>query len=336
MNDRYIYCRDYNSLVPEYTNKLYITVIRDILNHEYFGSNYLSSLLTYLTGLFLKSNASSFLITSFIKHYNIHTDKYIINGPTFNDFFIRELKMPLSILKNTELIFSPASSRSVFFNFKNFYKLNLYIKGKKFSLADLIDEKKIYAKYSVVISRLAINDYHHIHMPEDGILIKIKEYNGNYISVDKDYLRSSINVLNTNKRVVLKFKRDDGSKFYLVMVGSILVASIVHSLEQHKKYYTREKIAYFQYGGSCVVYVSDRNIFYDNDLSYFSNEDIESYVKAGEEIGNVYKQKKIPHLKNYQIKKHIIGYLNNLIDFFIKLVIKINQKYLKDFNLEII
>jgi hypothetical protein len=173
-------------------------------------------------------------------------------------------------------------------------------------------------------------------MPEDGILIKIKEFNGNYISVDKDYLRSSINVLNTNKRVVLKFKRDDGSKFYLVMVGSILVSSIVHSLELQKKYYTREKIAYFQYGGSCVVYVSDRNIFYDNDLSYFSNEDIESYVKAGEEIGNVYKQKKISHIKYYKIKKHIIGYLNNLLDFFIKLLIKINKKYLKDFNLEII
>ena len=75
-----------------------------ILNHEYFGSYYLSSFITYLSGLFLKSNASSFLINPFIKHYNIHNDKYIINGPTFNDLFIRQLKTPLSILKNTELI----------------------------------------------------------------------------------------------------------------------------------------------------------------------------------------------------------------------------------------
>jgi len=336
LKDRYIYCRSYNSLVPEYKNKLYFLVIRDILNNKYFGSDSIAAFLTHLVGYILKSNLSNFLVKPFIKHYSINTNKYIVKGPSFNDFFIRDLKEPLSVLKNTEMIFAPASSRCVFFNFKNYYKLKLYIKGRHFSVTRLLDEKYIEPKYSVALCRLAINDYHHLHMPEDGVLVKIKHFNGKYVSVDKDYLTSDIDVLNDNKRVVLKFKREDGSKFFLVMVGSILVGSIVCNLEVNKKYYTREKIANFQYGGSCVVYFSDRNIYWDEDLFYFSNENIESYIKAGEEVGNIYNHKKVNHIKNYQIQRHVIGFLNNLIEFLIKMIIKINRKYLKDFNLEII
>jgi len=336
IDDRYIYCRDYNSLVPEYVNKVYFLVIRDILNHRYFGSDYISAFLTYGVGYFLKSNVSSFLIRPFINHYNINENKYVVKGPSFNDFFIRELKVPLKVFKNNDTIYAPVSSRAMFYNYKNFYKLKLYIKGKKFSLSKLLDEKKLFTKYSVVIFRLAINDYHHLHMPEDGTLIKIKEFNGTYISVDKDYLKSEINVLNDNKRVVMKFKRGDGSIFYLIMVGSILVSSIVQNVELNKKYYTCEKIAYFQYGGSCVVYVSDQNIHFDDDLLYFSNEEIESYTKVGEEIGNLIQSKPKIYIKNYKIKRHIIGFINQLIECIIKLFIKINNTYLKNLNFEIV
>jgi phosphatidylserine decarboxylase len=270
------------------------------------------------------------MVDIFIKKYNINTQKYIIHGLTFNDFFIRELKQPLTILKNNDTIYSPVTSRSLFYNFKNFYKLNLFIKGKNFTISKLINEKKILPKYSVIINRLAIQDYHHIHMPEDGILINITEINGTNISVDKDFINSEINVLNENKRVIFKFKRNDGSIFYLILIGSLLVASIKYDLELNKKYYTHEKIAFFQFGGSCVVYISDRNIFIDDDLSYFTNEEIESYVKVGEEIGNINNQSKKNFIKNYNIKKHIIGFFNNIIEIIINLIVKINNKLIKN------
>ena len=331
INDRYIYDRSYKSLVPEYLNSYYFIILRDIFNNKKFGSNFLASIVTYIFAYYIKSKFSSGLVKPFIKQYNINESKYIINGPTFNDFFIRELKKPLNIIKNTEKIYTPSTSRIMVYNFKNFFKLKLHIKGLDFSLLKLINEKKIEKKYSVVVCRLAIFDYHHIHMPEDGTLIKISEFNGDYTSVDIDYLRHpEYNVLNENKRVVLKFKRSDNSRFYLIMVGSILISSIIYNLELNKTYYTREKIAYFQYGGSCVVYVSDRNIYFDEDLTYFSNEGIESYTKVGEEIGNVYKQKKKNFVSSYKIKKHIHGFLNKLIDYILLIIIKINKKYLKD------
>ena len=102
------------------------------------------------------------------------------------------------------------------------------------------------------------------------------------------------------------------------------------SEHSYKKYYTKEKIAYFLYGGSCVVYVSDRNIYFDEDLTYFSSEGIESYIKVGTEIGNVYKQKKRIYNHSYSIKKHIHGYLNKLLNYIILLIIKIINVYLKD------
>ena len=336
LSDRYIYIRKYKSLVPEYRHSTFFLIIRDILNNQYFGSDSLLYLLTYLMGIFLKSEYSSILLKSYIKNYHINIDKYIINGNTFNDTFIRELKEPLIPISNSEIIYAPTTSRAIFFNFKNYYKLNLYIKGKNFNLPDLINEQKIRSKYSIIICRLAINDYHHIHMPEDGILIEISEYNGKYKSIDKDYIRSSINVMNDNKRTIFKFKRLNGTLFYLVAIGSTIVSSIVYNLKVDTMYLTKEKIAYFQFGGSCVVYVSDQNIYFDKDLLYFSNENIESYVKVGEEIGNLYNSKNIPFIKNYHIKRHIIGFINNLIEIIINFFIKFHQRYLKNLYIDLI
>jgi phosphatidylserine decarboxylase precursor len=287
-------------------------------------------------GHFLKSEYSNFLVKSFIKNYQINTDKYIINGNTFNDIFIRELKEPLIPISNSVIIYAPTTSRAIFFNFKNYYKLNLYIKGKNFNLPDLINEQNIRSKYSVIICRLAINDYHYIHMPEDGILIEISEYNGTYKSIDKDYIRSNINVMNDNKRTIFKFMRSNNTLFYLVAIGSTIVSSIVYNLEVNRKYLTKEKIAYFQFGGSCVVYVSDQNIFYDKDLSYFSNDNIESYIKVGEEIGNLYNPRNISFIRNYNIKKNVIGFLNNLIEIIINFFIRIYKKYLKNLYIDLI
>ena len=85
-----------------------------------------------------------------------------------------------------------------------------------------------------------------------------------------------------------------------------------------------------------MVYVSDRNIYFDKDLSYFSNEGIESHIKVGEEIGNVYKPKDKLFISSYNVKKHIFGFINKLINYIVLLFIKINKKYLKDLNLQII
>jgi phosphatidylserine decarboxylase precursor len=335
LNERYIYSRKYHSLVPEYVSTTPFIIIRDVLNNRYFGNHYILKYITILFAYFVKSNFSSFMIKSFIKQYNIKDYKYIVKGPTFNDFFTRELKKPLDILKNSNIIYSPVSARCMFYNFKNLYKIKLHIKGKNFDLYDLIDNPKR-KKYSVIVSRLAVNDYHHAHMPEDGILVKIKEFNGTYYTVDKDYLRTDMDILTENKRILFKFKRDDGSYFYLVMIGAILISSIVHNLQLHKKYYTKEKIAYFQYGGSCVVYVSDKNIYFDEDLYYFNNENIESYIKVGDEVGNITNRKKKMYIKNYHIRKNTETYIEQIIKYIINLMIKINKKYLTDLKLEII
>jgi len=333
--ERYIYSRKYNSLVPEYFSPNIFIIIRDVLNNRYFGNHYLLKYITILFAIFVKSNFSSFMIKPFIKEYNIKDHKYIVKGSSFNDYFIRELKDKLVVIKNLEIIYSPVSARCMFYNYKNLYKLKLHIKGKNFDLYDLIDEK-IRKKYSVVICRLAVNDYHHAHMPEDGILVKVKEFYGNYYSVDKDFLRTEMDILTENKRTIFKFKRDDGSYFYLIMIGSLLISSIVHNMQLHKKYYTKEKIAYFQYGGSCVVYVSDKNIYFDEDLYYFNNENIESYIKVGDEIGNLKDRKKRDYIKHYHIKKNADTFYEKIINYIINLMIKINKKYLKDFKIEII
>ena len=63
---------------------------------------------------------------------------------------------------------------------------------------------------------------------------------------------------------------------------------------------------------------------------------IESYTNAGEEIGNLYDTRNIPYIRNYCIKKHVIGFLNNLISILINFFINFHKKYLKNLYLDLI
>ena len=59
-------------------------------------------------------------------------------------------------------------------------------------------------------------------------------------------------------------------------------------------------------------------------------------MKILNQIGNIKKQKHKEFNKNYHIKKHIIGTINQLIFFIVKLMIKINKNYLNNLNIELV
>ena len=88
IDDRFIYSRGYNSLVPEYLNKTSIIFIRDILNNKEYGNDSLSSLITYIFAFYIKSNLSSMLVKPFIENYNINESKYKKREPTYRKLYI--------------------------------------------------------------------------------------------------------------------------------------------------------------------------------------------------------------------------------------------------------
>jgi phosphatidylserine decarboxylase len=262
---------------------------------------------------FLNSSFSTFLITDFIDKYNINVNKYInFNGTkydSFNDFFTRKLVNLPEINLNSNDFRSPCTSRITSYSNIDANKFITKIKGLDFSINKLLDTTENFNINTILICRLAIQDYHHFHMPLTGKLTNIKKVGSDYLITEK----SQLSVLTENYREVYEFINND-FKFWIVPIGSLLVGSIKNTLEIDKTYYSGERIGNFELGGSTVVILSEKTINIDDDILYYSDLNIETYVKVGDIIGSMVTKNIVEFpTKYYIINKKPESYSSNII-----------------------
>ncbi|KAH9686271.1 phosphatidylserine decarboxylase proenzyme 2 [Citrus sinensis] len=127
---------------------------------------------------------------------------------TFNEFFIRELKpgaRPIDCMEREEVAVCAADSRLMAFKSVE-DSLRFWIKGQKFSIQGLLGNdicSNSFLNGTMVIFRLAPQDYHRFHLPVSGIIEQFVDipgclYTVNPIAVNSKYC----NVFTENKRVV--------------------------------------------------------------------------------------------------------------------------------------
>ncbi|XP_050157133.1 phosphatidylserine decarboxylase proenzyme 3-like isoform X2 [Malus sylvestris] len=127
---------------------------------------------------------------------------------TFNEFFVRELKpgaRPIACMDRDDVAVCAADSRLMAFKSVD-ESLRFWIKGRKFSIHGLLGKDQCSSGFidgSLVIFRLAPQDYHRFHFPVSGTIQKIVNipgclYTVNPIAVNSKYC----NVFTENKRVV--------------------------------------------------------------------------------------------------------------------------------------
>ena len=166
----------------------------------------------------------------------------------------------------------------------------------------------------MIVFRLAPQDYHHWHMPIDGLLIDYYYMGDDYQSVNLNFIYSNyFNPLNDNYRLVLKFKYLNSDKhFYLVIIGATIVGSIcTKKLVIGQLYNTFEHIGYFDLGGSCIVFLTDlENLNIRSDLFYYSKYNIETYLQVYEQLTNNIVQ--YPKLNNKMDQMALISLNNRL------------------------
>ncbi|CAL9198259.1 phosphatidylserine decarboxylase proenzyme 2 isoform X1 [Musa acuminata AAA Group] len=94
---------------------------------------------------------------------------------TFNEFFIRELKpgaRPIAYPERDDIAICAADCRLMAFNSAN-ESLRFWIKGRKFSIQGLLGKDTCSSAFvdgSLVIFRLAPQDYHRFHVPVSGTI----------------------------------------------------------------------------------------------------------------------------------------------------------------------
>ncbi|CAK9140467.1 unnamed protein product [Ilex paraguariensis] len=212
--------------------------------------------------------------------------------PTFNEFFIRELKpgsRPIAFSECDDVAVCAADCRLMAFKTAE-DSLRFWIKGRKFSIEGLLGKEVCTSAFSngtLVIFRLAPQDYHRFHFPVSGTVEKFLDipgclYTVNPIAVNSKYC----NVFTENKRAVAIISTKDFGKVAFVAIGATMVGSITFSKQQGDYVKKGDEFGYFSFGGSTVICVFEKDtIEIDEDLLANSERSLETLVSVGMKLG---------------------------------------------------
>mmetsp|Transcript_42738 Transcript_42738/g.110158 ORF Transcript_42738/g.110158 Transcript_42738/m.110158 type:complete len:274 (-) Transcript_42738:102-923(-) len=239
--------------------------------------------------------ASKKEIEPFVRYFHINPDEAelpLSEYPNFNAFFSRRLKPGSRVIPSQMeggVIASPADSRlSVFESVEEAQAL--WIKGDQFTLSRMFDDDLLGMNYdggSVMVCRLAPQDYHRFHFPFDCTLKSVRDVNGALFTVNPIAVNStSVNVFTQNKRAVAILDSPVYGEVPFVIVGATMVGSIFLSVQVGAEVKKGDEFGGFKFGGSTVIAVFRKGLVrFDDDLLSSSRKQIESLVKMGESVG---------------------------------------------------
>jgi phosphatidylserine decarboxylase len=175
----------------------------------------------------------NFLIRRFVRLYDVDLDDVMLEVPdgfaTFNDFFVRELAdgarpiapEPDALVSPVDGIVSSAGrlrGNSI-----------LQAKGIDYSLTELlaadIDDARLFADGTFATLYLAPHNYHRVHAPVDGELVKAHYVPGDLFSVNGPTVARLPGLFCRNERLLLHFSTAIG-RVVVVFVGAMNVGSI--------------------------------------------------------------------------------------------------------------
>jgi phosphatidylserine decarboxylase len=190
--------------------------------------------LTLLAGRIANTEAgeaTTRLIRWFIGRYNVNMAEAAnpdpASYPSFNSFFTRSLKPGARPLAPAAFVcpvdgaisqFGPIRRDQIF-----------QAKGHDYSTTALVGgDASLAAKFAdghFATIYLSPRDYHRIHMPADGRLLRMIHVPGDLFSVNPTTARGVPGLFARNERVVCEFDTADGP-FVLVLVGATIVGSM--------------------------------------------------------------------------------------------------------------
>jgi len=203
----------------------------------------------------------------FIKFYNISilesTKTDISSYSSINDIFTRKINLKFRpIPKEPKTLISPAEGTIV--NIGNINEKKINIKGINFCILNLLGnswEEINKFKNSIFVNiYLSPRDYHRVHMPYKGYLLKMTVIPGRLFSVSNKTVKKKPNLLSKNARISFLFHTKYG-KLALVLIGSILVSSIkIHhqkkiqlsNIQKIKTYIYTTPIFFFKRGRNWI------------------------------------------------------------------------------------
>lgn len=241
-------------------------------------------------GDMMDSPSSVDKIKPFVEEFNIdmsEAQKEDFNS--FNDFFTRKLKSGTRpIDTNTNIITSPADGKVM--AWANISDTDFLVKGHQFNVSSFLKDEMLSEKYtegSLVVNRLAPNDYHRFHFPISGSISNSTIIEGDYYSVNPIALREMVEILCMNKREYVVISNPTFGAVVMAEVGATMVGSIIQTYKGNTAKKGAEK-GFFEFGGSTVVLIFEPDkINIDQDLLDNTKQGLETKVEVGERIASI-------------------------------------------------
>lgn len=213
----------------------------------------------------MDSPKSAQKIPSFVENFNINIEeieKPLSEYKTFNEFFYRKLKpgaREIACPDDDSVIVAAADCRLTVFSTLH-AATSIWIKGDRFTVENLFGDVSELQQYahrfaggSLMISRLAPQDYHRWHFPVSGKLKKHHRVDGAFFTVNPIAIRRRLNVFTENERIVVLMESDVFGLVAMVCVGATMVGSINITAEDYSYVRKGDEHGYFSFGGSTVL-----------------------------------------------------------------------------------
>lgn len=249
-------------------------------------------LTSYCGTKFRSSDSKGDIKSDFIDKYSIDMSQYSPSDYTqyesANAWFIRGLATgarPISSTSNACI--APADGRVLVFS-NIWTTARFWIKSNRVDTTELLDSASLAADFNggtLMIYRLAPQDYHRFHSPVAGTIDSIKSVGGTLFSVSADAAKSK-NAAFLNQRQVVMITSPTFGKVAFVAIGATCVGSVVMTQTAGSTIQKGDELGYMQFGGSTVVVLYKAGeVTIDADLVYNSGKQVETYLQMGTHNG---------------------------------------------------
>jgi phosphatidylserine decarboxylase len=247
-------------------------------------------------GTFQDTPVSKKNIPQFIKEYGIKTGEFEDREyKSFNDYFSRRFRFGARNFEEDSNAL-PAFCEGRYLAYEKFPEDELVkVKGQKVSLFELLRSEVLAERYRegpMFIARLAPDDYHRFHFPDDGRVLESCRIQGRLHSVGLISQKYVDDIYLHNERVVNHLETKNFGRVLFIEIGAFCVGKIVQTYEGDDFRRGEEK-GYFKFGGSTVIFLGEKGSFIpDPSILEKSSEGIETYVKLGTKIATKERRRK--------------------------------------------
>ncbi len=248
---------------------------------------------------------TQYLIKLYIKIFDVNLqeceEENPSNYPTFCDFFTRKLKKGVHIIdKQADSVISPCDGRILQFGAITEYSI-LQVKGKQTPIKDLLCKDKelssIYKSGSFLTIYLSPKDYHRVHIPSSGKLMKTLHIPGRLFSVADHAVECINNLYSKNERLVCHFKNEE-AYFSVILVGAINVSSIETTWKGEISPPMPKKLISTKYGNKKISFSRGDEIgmfksgstvilLFTDKVKLSENLKLHQTIRVGKKIGNI-------------------------------------------------